>query len=52
MAIHGHAAHEAGSELTPFSCDPAPLGPFDIEIAITHCGICHSASVVFHESVE
>jgi uncharacterized zinc-type alcohol dehydrogenase-like protein len=42
MAIRCYAARAAGSELTPFSYDPAALGPFDVEIAITHCGICHS----------
>jgi alcohol/geraniol dehydrogenase (NADP+) len=28
--------------LQPFSYEPAALGPFDVEIGITHCGICHS----------
>ena len=26
----------------PYHYDPGPLGPHDVEIAITHCGICHS----------
>ncbi len=28
--------------LVPHAYEPAPLGPYDVEIAITHCGICHS----------
>lgn len=36
------AAFEPKSELRPHAYDPAPLGPYDIEIEITHCGICHS----------
>ncbi len=42
MSIRAYAAREAGSTLTPFSYEPAPLGPFDVEIGITHCGLCHS----------
>lgn len=42
MPIHAYAAHEAKAALTPFEYDPAPLGAFEIEIAVTHCGICHS----------
>ena len=42
MSIRAYAAREAGATLTPFSYDPAPLGPLDVEIAITHCGLCHS----------
>jgi uncharacterized zinc-type alcohol dehydrogenase-like protein len=40
--IKGLAAHAAGAELLPFHYDPGSLGPQDVEIAITHCGICHS----------
>jgi uncharacterized zinc-type alcohol dehydrogenase-like protein len=40
--IQGLAAHAAGAELLPFKYDPGTLGPHDVEIAITHCGICHS----------
>ena len=28
--------------MLPYHYDPGPLGPHDVEIAITHCGICHS----------
>jgi len=40
--IQGLAAHAAGAELLPFHYDPGKPGAHDVEIAITHCGICHS----------
>lgn len=40
--IQGLAAHAAGAELLPFHYEPGNLGPYDVEIAISHCGICHS----------
>ena len=40
--IQGLAAHAAGAELLPFHYDPGELKPYEVEIAITHCGICHS----------
>jgi alcohol/geraniol dehydrogenase (NADP+) len=40
--IQGLAAHAAGSELLPLKYDPGKLGPREVEIDITHCGICHS----------
>jgi alcohol/geraniol dehydrogenase (NADP+) len=40
--IHGLAAHAAGAELLRFHYEPGELGPLEVEIAITHCGICHS----------
>ncbi len=40
--IHGLAAHAAGAELLSFRYDPGELGAQEVEIGITHCGICHS----------
>ena len=40
--IQGLAAHAAGAELLPFRYDPGDLGIQEVEIGITHCGICHS----------
>ena len=40
--IQGLAAHAAGAELLSFRYDPGKLGAHEVEIAITHCGICHS----------
>jgi uncharacterized zinc-type alcohol dehydrogenase-like protein len=42
MTIHAYAAGAKRGPLEPFSYEPEPLGPHDVEIAITHCGICHS----------
>jgi len=40
--IHAWAATEPGGRLEPFTYDPGPLDAHDVEIAVTHCGICHS----------
>jgi uncharacterized zinc-type alcohol dehydrogenase-like protein len=40
--IQGLAAHAAGAELLAYRYDPGELGAQEVEIAITHCGICHS----------
>ena len=40
--IQGLAAHAAGAELVPFRYEPGELGPLEVEIAISHCGICRS----------
>lgn len=40
--IQGIAAHAAGAELLPYHYEPGKLGPQEVEIAVTHCGICHS----------
>src|SRR5512139_2529524 len=42
MSFHAYAAHARKGPLVPFVYDPSPLGPHDVEIRITHCGICHS----------
>jgi alcohol/geraniol dehydrogenase (NADP+) len=40
--IQGLAAHAAGAELLPFRYEPGDLGLHEVEIGISHCGICHS----------
>ena len=40
--IQGLAAHAAGAELLPFRYEPGDLGARDVEIGVSHCGICHS----------
>lgn len=40
--IRAWAAHSVGAKLKPFEYDPGPLGVEDVEIAVDHCGICHS----------
>jgi alcohol dehydrogenase (NADP+) len=38
----GYAAMSAGAQLQPFSFERREVGPSDVLINITHCGICHS----------
>jgi uncharacterized zinc-type alcohol dehydrogenase-like protein len=40
--IHGLAVHAAGAHLLPFKYDPGELLAHDVEIKISHCGVCHS----------
>ena len=42
MKIKAYAAKAAKQTLEPYEYEAQPLGPWDIEVAITHCGICHS----------
>lgn len=42
MTYHAYAARSARAHLEPFEYEPKPLGADDVEIAISHCGICHS----------
>lgn len=40
--FHGYAAQGPGKKLESFDFEAAPLGPSDVEIAVSHCGICHT----------
>lgn len=40
--IHAYAAKAPNSPLQPFEFEPGELGPDEVEIRVTHCGICHS----------
>ncbi len=40
--IRAYAAQKAGGELARYDYDPGALGPDQVEIAVTACGICHS----------
>ncbi len=40
--IHGYASHAAGAELLPFNYQTGDIQPNEVEIDITHCGVCHS----------
>lgn len=42
MSIKSYATSKPKQILEPFTYEPAPLGPLDIDVKITHCGICHS----------
>ena len=40
--IKGYAAQGPKQALEPFEYEPGPLGPDEVEVKVTHCGICHS----------
>ena len=40
--IRSWAALAKGSRFEPYEFDPGPLGTDEVEIAVDHCGICHS----------
>jgi len=40
--IRGWAAPGPKHRLAPFEYDPGPLGPEEVEVAVEHCGLCHS----------
>jgi uncharacterized zinc-type alcohol dehydrogenase-like protein len=40
--INAYAAQAAHGTLEPFSYDPGELGTEQVEIKVSHCGICHS----------
>lgn len=42
MAIHAYAAYAAREALRPFDFEPEPLAPHEVDVAVSHCGICHS----------
>ena len=42
VAISAYAALEAGQPLMPYQYVPQTLRALDVEIKITHCGMCHT----------
>ncbi len=40
--IHGFATHAAGAELLPYKYDPGDIRQNEVEIAVSHCGVCRS----------
>lgn len=40
--INGYAAMSQGGRLEKFSYDPGRLRECEVEVKITHCGVCHS----------
>jgi uncharacterized zinc-type alcohol dehydrogenase-like protein len=40
--IKGLAVHAAGAELLPYRYTVGDLGPHEVEVKISHCGVCHS----------
>lgn len=42
MEVNAYAAEAAGAPLQPFQYKFGDIGPEDVHIAVSHCGICHS----------
>jgi uncharacterized zinc-type alcohol dehydrogenase-like protein len=42
MTVQAYAALAAGTTLERWQYDAGDLAPFDAEIRVTHCGVCHS----------
>ena len=42
MRIQGYAAMTAKAELKPWSFEVGELGPNEVDVRVTHCGICHT----------
>ena len=40
--FNAYAATTAHGSLQPFSFDPGQIGPEEVEIKVSHCGLCHS----------
>jgi uncharacterized zinc-type alcohol dehydrogenase-like protein len=40
--IQGYAAGAVGRPLEPFTYEPPPLGEHEVQVSITHCGVCHT----------
>ena len=40
--IHGLAVHAAGAQLVPYRYEPGELKANEVEVKISHCGVCHS----------
>ncbi|MEJ0062630.1 MAG: NAD(P)-dependent alcohol dehydrogenase [Alphaproteobacteria bacterium] len=40
--ISGFACHNPKEALKPLAYEPGPLGDDEVEVKVTHCGICHS----------
>jgi hypothetical protein len=42
QAVQSYAAHCAGAPLESWRYEPTALGPTEVDVIITHCGICHT----------
>lgn len=42
MKVHAYAAHEAGGPLRPYEYEAGPLGANEVDVRVTHGGICHT----------
>jgi uncharacterized zinc-type alcohol dehydrogenase-like protein len=42
VEIHGLAVHAAGAQLVPYRYEPGQLKANEVDVKISHCGVCHS----------
>ncbi|PRY35610.1 NAD(P)-dependent alcohol dehydrogenase [Umezawaea tangerina] len=42
MKVHAYVADSAGARLRPHEYEPGPLGPNEVDVRVTHCGVCHT----------
>ena len=42
MTVTAFAAREAGADLSLYEYDAGELGPLEVDVDVTHCGICHT----------
>jgi uncharacterized zinc-type alcohol dehydrogenase-like protein len=42
MTVEAYAVYHQGEQLRKFKYELEPLCPWEIEVTVTHCGICHS----------
>lgn len=42
MRVTAHAAEFARGPLAPLEYEAPPLGPDEVDVAVTHCGVCHT----------
>ena len=42
VEIHGLAVHAAGAQLVPYRYEPGELQANEVEVKISHCGVCRS----------
>ncbi|WP_068180846.1 NAD(P)-dependent alcohol dehydrogenase [Mycobacterium sp. UM_CSW] len=42
MSVTAYAAPSAKADLAPYEYDPGQLGPMEVDVDVTHCGICHT----------
>jgi uncharacterized zinc-type alcohol dehydrogenase-like protein len=42
VEIRGFAVHASGAQLVPYRYEPGELKANEVEVRISHCGVCHS----------
>jgi uncharacterized zinc-type alcohol dehydrogenase-like protein len=42
MPVRAYAVEQVGGQVQVHEYEPPPLGPLEVDVAVTHCGICHT----------